>query len=612
MNPYFLNIIIVIALPIGVNHMNISRHNSRKLLLSIFLSLCLFFQACSSPDPAPGDNRSRENTKSDDFTKFTDNLFKESISSDALSLNYSLSDPETYGISPDAGGFTPVSYEALKSSAPETENLLCALKEFDKSSLSLPQQILYDSLNYTLEMDLKGSDFILFSRPLSPVTGLQAQLPVLLAEYSFHTKNDIENYFSLLRSIPEYFTSLLAFMELQAQENMLPCQNTVSGIADQCLSFLQEKGDRILISSFKKRIQSCTFLDADTAKQFRKENKKLVKTCIVPAYQKLIDGLNVISTTCGSNGSLCSYKNGKEYYKYLFATETGSDTSVDEYYEILNDRLNKSREILLAYAKKDPSLFSGLSTKSAGNTPPEELLSTLSSAITADFPKISDVNFTVSYVDESLEDYLSPAFYLTPPLDAYTENVIYINNSSRFAGSDLSSTLAHEGYPGHLYQNVYDRQQNHPLLSYALNFSGYTEGWATYAEIYSYKYLGYSKDEIGILRNNMIISLCIYGICDIGIHYYGWDETKVLEFLNQNGTYSEETARSLCTNIIDEPGSYLKYTIGYMEFMKLKESAKKQMDNNYSEMAFHKFVLSAGPAPFSVLENYMPSLLNET
>lgn len=588
--------------------MNFSRRRTKRLLVSIFLSLCLFVQACSLSDPNPGNNQDHKNTNSNEFTEFTDQLFRESISSDALSLNYTLSDPQTYNINPDAGGFTPVSYESLKNAAPEAENLLCTLKAFDKKSLSLSEQILYDSLSYTLEMDLKGSDFILFSRPLSPVTGLQAQLPVLLAEYSFHTTQDIENYFSLLSSIPEYFTSILSFMELQAQQNMLPARDTVSAIADQCLSFLQNKGDRILISSFKKRISSCTFLDPDTAKKFRRKNKKLVKTCIVPSYQKLIDGLNVISTMCGTDGSLSSYKNGKEYYKYLFAQETGSATSVDEYYEILNDRLNKSREILLSYAKKDPSLFSGLTTKSKSSTPPEELLSTLSSSIATDFPEVSDVNFTVSYVDQSLEDYLSPAFYLTPPLDAYTENIIYINNSSRFAGSDLSATLAHEGYPGHLYQNVYHRQQNHPLLSYALNFNGYTEGWATYAETYSYKYLGYSKDEVGILRNNMIISLCIYGICDIGIHYYGWDEKKVLEFLNQNGTYSEETAHSLCTNIIDEPGSYLKYTIGYMEFIKLKEAAKKQMGDRYSEMAFHRSVLSAGPAPFPVLEEYMPSL----
>ncbi len=583
-----------------------------KRLLPIFLSLCLILSACSTGRETPPGQNTLQTTDSQEFSEFTDQIFRDTISSDALSLNYTLATPENYGVAASAGGFAPISYDALKNTAPETENMLAALENFNKEKLSVPQQILYDSLIYTLQMDQRSSEYILFSRPVSPVTGLQAQLPVLLAEYNFNSVDDIENYFTLLESIPEYYSSILTFMELQADQNMLPCRDTMDTIENQCLSFLQNKGSKILTSSFNKRIKSCSFLDSRTRKKYRRKNKTLVKTCIVPAYQQLVDGLNVLSLRCGTDGALSSYKNGKEYYKYLFASETGSDTGVEEYYEILNDRLNKSRETLISYAKKDPSLLSGLSTRAANKLTPEEQLASLSQAITADFPEASDVNYTVSYVDKSLEDYLSPAFYLTPPLDAFTENAIYINGSSRFAGSDLSTTLAHEGYPGHLYQNVYYRQLNRPLLSYALNFNGYTEGWATYAELYSYKYFGYSKDEVGILRNNMIVSLCIYGICDIGIHYYGWDEDKVYEFLNQNGKYPEETARSLYSNIIDEPGSYLKYTIGYMEFLKLKDEAKKQMGENFSEMAFHKFVLSAGPAPFSVLKTYMAAFLDET
>lgn len=592
-------------------NLTLSFKSCRRLCLSVLLSLCLLLQACSSSSTPSGDVSS-QTSESKAFSELTDTIFRESVSSDALSLNYTLSNPEKYGIEPIASGFEPISTEETEQSLPETENLLHVLEEIDQRDLTLPQQILYDSLTYTLQKEIEGQPFLLFARPVSPVTGLQAQLPVLLAEYDFDSVSDIENYFSLLSSIPGYFDSVLAFYEKQAQSNMLPCRSTIDNVVSQCFSFLQNNGGNILQKSFKKRIKSCTFLDKTAQRDYRKKNKELISSSILPAYQKLIDGLNFFSQKAGEAGSLSSYENGKEYYKYLFASETGSSTDVETYYEDLNKRLEKSKEILLSYAKKDPALFSGLSTKTANTEngkvlTPEEQLTKLSKAIGRDFPNVSDVNVTVSYVDKSLEDFLSPAFYLTPPLDAFTENAIYINNSRRFAGADLSTTLAHEGYPGHLYQNVYYRQQNRPLLSYALNFSGYTEGWATYAELYSYKYFGYSKDEIGILRNNMIVSLCIYGICDIGIHYYGWGQDEVSAFLNEHGTYDEETVHSLCTNIIDEPGSYLKYTIGYMEFMKLKKAAQESWGQGFSEMAFHEFVLSVGPAPFDVLNRYMDS-----
>lgn len=41
-----------------------------------------------------------------------------------------------------------------------------------------------------------------------------------------------------------------------------------------------------------------------------------------------------------------------------------------------------------------------------------------------------DVHYTIENVHESLEDIVSPAFYVTTPIDAYDENSIYLNMGS--------------------------------------------------------------------------------------------------------------------------------------------------------------------------------------
>lgn len=578
--------------------------NAMKRYLALFLTLCLILCSCApgGSNGSVSDKNSHSNTS---FQEYTDALFRESVSSDALSLNYSLAHPENYGISKTAGGFPPLSVSETAQASSEYENALAKLESFDRTSLSESEKILYDNLKYTLEMNQKGEEFFLFSRPFSPVTGLQAQLPVLLAEYTFDCREDIENYFTLLRSIPSYFESVLVFYDHQEKAGLLPCRSTMSHILEQCQTFLSDKGWKLLLTSFRSRIEACDFIDQEEMLRYRKENKSLIKKEFVHAYENLAAGLNSRLDACPENGALCSYQNGEQYYRYLFADESGSSCGPEEYLKLLKARLKKSKETLLAYAKKDASLFANLNLSPGKGLTPEQQLEHLTTAIKDDFPEIKEVGYKVSYVDPSLEDYLSPAFYLTPPLDAYDENAIYINGSDRFAGADLFTTLAHEGYPGHLYQNVYDRSQNHPLLSYALNFNGYTEGWATYAEIYSYKYLGYKKEEIGILRNNMIVSLCLYGICDIGIHLLGWSADDVYAFLLQNGSYDRETSDSLYENIIDEPGSYLKYTIGYMEFARLKKTAKSHQGDSFSEKEFHRYVLSAGPSAFSVLEDHL-------
>ena len=68
----------------------------------------------------------------------------------------------------------------------------------------------------------------------------------------------------------------------------------------------------------------------------------------------------------------------------------------------------------------------------------------------------------VKMLHDSLKDYCSPAFYLTVPVDAFENNVIYINEKNALSGIDLYTTLAHEGFPGHLYQTVFFHQINTP------------------------------------------------------------------------------------------------------------------------------------------------------
>ena len=109
----------------------------------------------------------------------------------------------------------------------------------------------------------------------------------------------------------------------------------------------------------------------------------------------------------------------------------------------------------------------------------------------------------------------------------------------------------------------------------------------------------------------MIQTLCLYGLCDIGVHAHGWDKTDLLAFIRQYGNYSEETAASLYSAVIDEPASYLKYTVGYLEFDRLKSLFKEETGTSYEEKLFHTYVLDMGPCSFSLLEKYITPWLKQ-
>jgi len=210
-----------------------------------------------------------------------------------------------------------------------------------------------------------------------------------------------------------------------------------------------------------------------------------------------------------------------------------------------------------------------------------------------------------------MEDYLSPAFYLTPPMDTGSPNVIYINRSGRTSNLELFTTLAHEGFPGHLYQTVFFGSQNPCHIRYLLTSSGYVEGWATYVESYAHSYAAdYLDDEAAsdltrLAWLNRSVNLCIYSLLDIGIHYRGWDQTKTAAFLQAFGIRQQSVIKEIFQYIVETPANYLKYYWGYLNFLDLKNFCEKKLGDEFILKEFHQKILEIGPVPFPILEKYI-------
>lgn len=573
----------------------------RRLIALIIATV--FLVACT------GSADTKDNAE---FRTFTDEIFYAEATADSLNLNYLLKNLSELPADSLPHGLSSFSYADLEKQSISYENLQASLSTFEKEDLSFQQQILYDILTYTLHSHMEGQTYIDFTEIMGPTTGIQAQLPVLLAEFCIEDATDLEQYYAILHSLPSYFNALLSLEKHKQTTGTLPCRSTLKHIISQCDNYLSKSGLSFLEKTFENRIQNSTFLFADEKTAACQKNKNLLAKKVRPAYQNLIDGLQKLLPDAPKKGNLSSYPKGKDYYRYLVRQTTGSSRPLGDIAALMKSSLDEAQNNLLQTATEDPSLFSSCYDYLSHYQSPEEILTTLQKEITKDFPDIPEINYEIKSVDDALEDYLSPAFYLTPPVDNCENHVIYINHSSAYDPSSLFNTLAHEGYPGHLYQACYLNQNNVPLLRHLLDFGGYTEGWATYAEIYSYQYTGGSAKEVQILQNNMIATLCLYGLCDIGIHHDGWTKKELLSFLSRYGAWDSDSATSLYEAIIDEPASYLKYTVGYLEIGELKKEFLEQAKENYSEKLFHTYLLEIGPAPFSILSAYVPVWLERT
>lgn len=568
------------------------------------------------------------------FDKLTASIFKEELSGNTLNLHYTLAHPEDFGIE----YYTPVlpcySADDREASEAELENYVTQLSEINYARLNENQQYTYTLLLRFLSHTKEGGSFSYYEEPLSPSSGMQSQLPILLAEYTFRSVQDVEDYLALLEQTDDYFGALLTYEQEKKQAGLLQADTSLKQVRDQCYSILSKEelaaGTHFLQTTFAERLNelnSQQLMTGEEAAKYIAENNRLLTTIMQPAYETLADGLFLLmGDGTSAPVGLCSFPEGQNYYVWLVEKSTGSSLSMDDIKALLYPQFQaeytKLRDLLLSKDDAVGIWVESLESNSFPLSAPDEMLSDLQARMAADFPAFPRENLTaatlpslsVKAVSSSLQNYCAPAFYLTPPLDDTENNVIYINEKSTPAGLELYTTLAHEGYPGHLYQSVYSQRamqkENANPVRQILWYGGYQEGWAVYVEFISYDYAAALATEQGdddaayaytIEKHNRNMQLCLYALLDISIHYDGASYEKIHQVLSSFGITNPETTRRVYDYIAEEPANYLKYYLGYMEILRLKNTAREKWGSAYSDLKFHSFFLESGPSDFTTL-----------
>ena len=532
------------------------------------------------------------------FRTFTRSLFQTEVSANTISLHYTLRSPSDYGIADIPATYGSLSSDPIAAKA-SVRNVLSSLQEFDPDTLSSENALTFKILDTYLKNASTGTDYLLYQEPLGSVSGIHTQLPVLLSEYSFYDTQDVETYLALLKETPSYFDSVIRFEQKKAASGLFMPDYQADSVLDTCQSFIDMGKENYLVSTFNERIASLDLLPENKKDSFQKENMKLVIEEIYPAYQNLITAIKSLKGKGMNEQGLSHFPYGKKYYEYLVRQTTGCNESISRL------RLMTRAQILEDLSAMQKVLFPADAALTQASvleqTSPDSMLDDLRSKITDTFPEIPDVDFQVKYVPESMQDYLSPAFYMIPAIDNLTENVIYINNGQTASGLNLYTTLAHEGYPGHLYQTVYFSASEPDPIRSILDFGGYVEGWATYAEMMSYYLAPLPKTEASLLQKNSSVILGLYALADMGIHYDGWSVTDTVRFFSDYRINDPNAVQSVYKLIIGSPANYLKYYIGYLKFYELKKEMADAMGNQFSQKEFHRAVLDVGPAPFEIV-----------
>ena len=592
----------------------------KRVLYLIILPILLFILAFSMYV---------KSVSPDSFDKLCHDILYSELKKDSLGLHFTYVNPEKAGFEMKHTQLPLYSKRAKQSEYRQLSNFLNALNKIDAKELSIQEANTLSILKNSLQTDLNSKQFFYLQGYFSPSSGVQIEFPLLMAEYTFYSKEDVSQYLELLSLFPMYVDSLLKHEEERTQKGFGLPNFTIEKVVAQCEEFysplLNHPDSHFLVSEFSNRLLNLVESDALSEEEYQKyikENYKILIEDIVPTYQKIESVMAGFLDTGKNSEGLCHYKNGKEYYKYLFYSTTNSSADIDEVYTFLarnyynlNNSIQTDYDLFLKTCSLSSSelAYFPLST-------PQEMLTHLHEQMRADFPPLSTdltpaKQVQIKKVADNLKKHTAPAYYFIPPLDFSSSNSIYINPSANLEGISLYTTLAHEGFPGHLYQtnffSTYMKQNNINDIRGILNYGGYVEGWALYTELLSYDYASALLTETTgnsdyaliykLYKNDKQSSLALLSLLDIAIHYYGIPYERVCELLQSHGITDTTTQKEIYEYILEEPCNYLKYYWGYQEILQLKEYMKKIQGELYTDYGFHKFYLENGPSDFSHL-----------
>ena len=562
--------------------------------ISILFSSIFFLNGCEATFLE--EKKSSKEAENERFASFTEKLFCKEVATSQISLHYTLKEPEAYGIdkADTAYGMIQTDSTQIKTAA---ENMQQALYTFSYEKLNVKNRITYDLLKQYLRNLREEADYLYYEEPLNTVNGVQTQIPIVLSEYQFYDRTDVEAYLDVLSETRDYFQQIIEFEREKADRGLFLSDEMADQVLEQCNTFLAMGNGNYLYSTFVSRIGELQELSEKEKSDYIQQNARQMEEQVCPAYEDLIQAVKELKGKGTNEKGLCYFPEGRKYYEWYIQQSVGVTDTIQELEQQTRRQISEDitgMEEAVNEAKQAAAIME--------NGKAERILEKLKKGIENAFPEIPKTSLRIKYVPEEMQEHLSPAFYMIPAIDYTEENVIYVNQIQMRDDLTLFTTLAHEGYPGHLYQTIFFESTDPDPVRSILNFGGYVEGWATYAEMCSYYLMPLSKTQAAILQKNSSVILALYALADMGIHYEGWSRMDTVEFYARYGIKDAETVNKIYDLILGSPGNYLKYYIGYVKFLELKKEWIKS--GNQSQKEFHQAVLSVGPAPFEIVGKY--------
>lgn len=562
----------------------------------------------ASPLPTPEASDASEQLRELDLAMFLD-----AVSTDPLTLKLSLKDPSVYNIETPEASWGDLTYEDVLESKAQYEAWYETLLSIDREALSPAEQLTYDTFEQELSAAIRGADYFWYEEVLSPLNGLHTNLPFNFILYDLDTQQDVENYLAFLEDASRFMAvEVLAFEQGKAERGTFMNDASLDAVLEQLKEFTDAGETCFLYATFRDQLEPLS-LTEEEEKAYLARNDAAVEA-LLAAYETLYDGLEALRGTKPEGGALCEYgEEGLAYFKEGLNAAGCTEITPEEAAVVLEKQIETEYMKVYSAIMKNSDLLEeyGKTQLTVGSS--VENLNLLEELYPLAYPALREHSVRFIDVPEELEDQFSPAAYLVPPVDDAGENTIIINTKSMADYPMLLDTIAHEGYPGHMYHYIYIRSllEETGLYRQTMGLTGYYESWSQYAENFFDENNTAFDNDLCVLMSadSRITNTLMPAYLSIRINRDGWDEDDCIAYCA--AYFGEETGELLGEILYEcvlyDPFYYIEYALGYSLLQQKIADAKATLGDRFDIADFNEAFLNIGPTYFNLMEPILDS-----
>jgi uncharacterized protein (DUF885 family) len=535
--------------------------------------------------------------------RFLLSRYPESVLDAGLEQEYQLTAVELDNISPEYRALTLDLVELIATQA----------ETYNHDDMPDDLRVSFLVYQYYLQDFIQGAGFDEFDFPGTHfITSIESQTRVFFTDiHPVRNEEEVEDYITRLSLIGDKFDDLVLWLRVKEQTGVVAPSFTYQWAGSRYQGFINSHPRATpYYAALEAKTAELTGLSATRRNELLAQAENTIAQVVLPAYQALLNQVNRLANIAPNDGGVGQFSGGDDFYRFALRHHTSTDLDAQEIHQLGLTELQRihaeMRELFdeLGYPSDEsiPESFQRLA-KDDELIPAHQVVGFHEALIDAVYDRLDEAFSEIPSTEVVVIGVDAGGFYIAGNPDGTRPAAFYASAGESQSRYQLPSLTYHETVPGHHLQIAIARELDLPVFRRIINFTGFAEGWALYAERLAFDLGWYEEDPSGNLgRLQWEAFRAARLVVDTGIHTMGWQAEEAARFFDDNTGFGIDYARGQIARYQVWPGQATAYMVGMLKFLELREMAQSRLGDRFRLEEFHSVVLGNGSTPFTVLE----------